>query len=157
MAILLHEEGLLERARIYASDVDPELLERAEQGRIPLPRLPAYVEAHQRAGGTGSLLDHMRVEGEWAVLDAGLRSRITWAHHNLATDGSFNDFHLLLCSNVLIYLDREPQRHAVDVLRGSVVMFGFLGLGARELLGPGVEGLGFRRLDGDVNLYKRVR
>ena len=86
-----------------------------------------------------------------------MRSRITWAHHNLATDGSFNDFHLLLCSNVLIYLDREPQRHAVEVLTDSVVTFGFLALGIRELLGPGVEGLGFRRLDGDVNLYKRTR
>jgi chemotaxis protein methyltransferase CheR len=157
MAILLEEEGLLERTRIYASDIDAELLEVAEQGRMPLQRLAAYIETHRRAGGTGSLLDHLRIEGEWAVLDARLRSRITWAHHNLATDGSFNDFHLLLCSNVLIYLDREPQRHAVEVLGDSVVMFGFLGLGTRELLGPGVEGLGFRRLDGDVNLYKRMR
>jgi chemotaxis protein methyltransferase CheR len=157
MAILLDEEGLLERSRIYATDVDPQLLELAEQGRVPLPRLAGYVEAHRKAGGTGSLLDHLRVDGDWAVLDPRLRSHITWAHHNLATDGSFNDFHLLQCSNVLIYLDREPQRHAVDVLGGSVVSFGFLGLGTRELLGPGVEQLGFRRLDGDVNLYKRTR
>jgi len=157
MAILLHEVGLLERTRIYATDYDASLLERAEQGHIPLQRLAGYVDAHRRSGGTGSLCDHLRIDGDWAELDGGLRSRITWAQHNLATDGSFNDFHLLLCSNVLIYLDREPQRHAVEVLAGSVVSFGFLALGARELLGPGVEALGFRRLDGDVNLYKRVR
>jgi chemotaxis methyl-accepting protein methylase len=58
---------------------------------------------------------------------------------------------------VLIYLDREPKRHAIEVLGGSVVRFGFLGLGTRELLGPGVEELGFRRVDTDVNLYKRLR
>jgi chemotaxis protein methyltransferase CheR len=157
MAVLLHEEGLLERTRIYASDLDTSLLDRAAQGRMPLQRLPAYAEAHRRAGGTGSLHDHLRIEGEWAVIDPSLMAQVTWAHHNLATDGSFNDFHLLLCSNVLIYLDREPQRHAIDVLGGSVVMFGFLGLGTRELLGPGVEELGLRRVDGDVNLYKRTR
>jgi chemotaxis protein methyltransferase CheR len=157
MAILLHEEGLLERSRIYATDVDGELLEHAERGRIPLPRLAGYADAHRRSGGTGSLGDHLRIEGEWAVLDAGLRSRIVWGQHNLATDGSFNDFHLLLCSNVLIYLDREPQRHAVGVLRESVAPFGFLLLGARELLGPGPDGLGFRRMESGVNLYKRVR
>jgi chemotaxis protein methyltransferase CheR len=157
MAILLHEEGLLERARLYATDMDGELLELAERGRIPLTHLARYADAHQRSGGRGSLCDHFRVEGDWAVLDAGLRSRIIWAQHNLATDGSFNDFHLLHCSNVLIYLDREPQRHAVDVLRESVVPFGFLLLGARELLGPGAEGLDFRRLDGGASLYKRMR
>lgn len=158
MAVLLAEEGLLERTRLYGSDVDPVLLERAAEGRIPLGRLAGYAAAHRRAGGTGSLCDHLRIEGEHAVMDPRLRARITWAHHNLATDGSFNDFHLLLCSNVLIYLDREPQRHALEVLAGSVVRFGFLGLGARELLGPGgVETLGFRRLDADANLYKRVR
>jgi chemotaxis protein methyltransferase CheR len=157
MAILLREEGLLERARLYATDVDAQLLERAEEGRIPLRRLTAYAAAHRRSGGTASLADHLVIDGEWAVPDAGLRSHIVWAEHNLATDGSFNDFHLLLCSNVLIYLDRGPQRHAVGVLGDSVVMFGFLVLGARELLGPGVEELGFRHLEGDVNLYKRVR
>jgi chemotaxis protein methyltransferase CheR len=157
MAVLLAEEGLLERTRLYGSDVDPSLLERAAEGRVPLRRLAGYVEAHRRAGGTGSLCDHVSIGGEYAAFGPHLRSRITWAHHNLATDGSFNDFHLLLCSNVLIYLDREPQRHALEVLSGSVVRFGFLGLGARELLGPGVEGLGFRRLDADANLYKRMR
>jgi chemotaxis protein methyltransferase CheR len=158
MAVLLDEEGLLERSRLYGTDVDPALLEQAAEGSIPLPRLAGYVAAHRRAGGTGSLCDHLRIEGDRAVFDPCLRSRITWAQHNLATDGSFNDFHLLLCSNVLIYLDREPQRHALDVLAGSVVPFGFLGLGAREMLGPGgVEDLGFRRLDADANLYKRTR
>lgn len=157
MAILLHEEGLLERTWIYATDMDGELLERAARGRIPRARLAGYADAHQRSGGRGALADHVRVEGEWAVLDAGLRSRIVWGQHNLATDGSFNDFHLLLCSNVLIYLDRAPQRHAVGVLGESVAPFGFLLLGARELLGPEVHGLGFRRLQGGVNLYKRTR
>ena len=157
MAVLLDEEELLERSRIYASDVDPSLLEVAAAGRVPAGRVGAYAEAHRRSGATTPLTDHLRVEGDWAVLDASLTSRITWAEHNLATDGSFNDFHLLLCSNVLMYLDRESQRHAVEVIGDSVVMFGFLGLGPRELLGPGTGGLGFRRLDAGVNLYKRVR
>jgi chemotaxis protein methyltransferase CheR len=156
MAILLREEGLLERTWIYATDMDAELVRQAAQGRIPRTRLAGYADAHRRSGGTGSLADHVRVEGDWAVLDSGLRSRIVWGQHNLATDGSFNDFHLLLCSNVLIYLDRTPQRHAVGVLRESVAPFGFLLLGARELLGPGADGLGFRRLEGGVNLYKRT-
>ena len=158
MAILLVEEGLLERTRLYGSDNDPVLLERAAEGRVSRHRLAEYSAAHRRAGGTGSLGDHLDIAGDEAVFGAHLRSRITWADHNLATDGSFNDFHLLFCSNVLIYLDREPQRHALEVLSDSVVPFGFLGLGARELLGPGgVETLGFRRLDADANLYKRVR
>lgn len=157
MAVLLREEGLLERTRIYASDVDPSLLEVAAGGRVPARRMGAYAEAHRRSGAAGPLQDHLRIEGDWAVLDASLTSRITWAEHNLATDGSFNDFHLLVCSNVLMYLDRDAQRHAVEVIGESVVMFGFLGIGPREMLGPGDGGHHFRRLEAGANLYKRVR
>lgn len=157
MAVLLEEEGLLGRSRIYASDVDGRLLERAREGRVPPARLERYVEAHRRAGGTGTLREHLRAEDGWAVLHPRLRERITWVEHNLATDASFNDFHLLLCSNVLMYLDREPRRHALDVLGESVVMFGYLGLDSHELLEPVTGRIGFRRLcAGDASLYKRV-
>lgn len=154
LAIGLREAGLLERTRIYATDMDAAVLERAREGAYPLDRLQAYTRNYQRAGGGEAFSSYYAVHGGRAVFDAGLLQGVVFAQHNLATDGSFNDFQLILCRNVMIYFGRELQDHVLGLFVASLTRLGVLGLGRKESLGgTGVEGR-FEVLDADERLFR---
>jgi chemotaxis protein methyltransferase CheR len=132
LAILLEEEGLYERCRIYATDMSSGALKRAEAGVLPLSAMRDNTANYQRAGGRGSFAQFYKVQGEKAVLRPGLRRNVVFAQHNLVTDQSFNEFNVVLCRNVLIYFNRTLQERVHRLLYQSLGRFGFLGLGARE-------------------------
>jgi len=147
-AILLREEGLLDRTLIYATDIDPDALRAAEAGVYPLDRLAGFSEAYLAAGGRGSLADYYSVAYDSAVFDSSLRKDIVFADHSLATDGVFGEMQLVSCRNVLIYFDRELQDRAVALFRDSLCRKGFLALGSRETLE-------FSRHTADFALFSR--
>ena len=132
LAILLEEEGLLERTLIYATDINSESLRRAQSGVYELDRLRQFTLNHRESGGKGSLSDHYHAAGQSAVMDPRLRSRITFADHSLATDSAFSEVHLISCRNVLIYFNRELQDRALGMFQEALVLRGFLGLGTKE-------------------------
>lgn len=132
LAIVLREEGLLERTQIYATDFNEVMVQRAREGILPLERMSDYTAAYQRAGGTASFADYYHARYDSAALDASLRDKVVFCHHNLATDGSFGEFDLILCRNVLIYFARELQDRVFGLFAGSLAPGGFLGLGPRE-------------------------
>lgn len=134
LAILLKEEGLYDRARVYATDFNDAVLERAKARIYPLERIKEYSLNYQRAGGQRSLADYYRASYQSVILDASLQDNITFANHNLATDGVFSEMHLILCRNVLIYFDRTLQNRVLAVFRDSLCYNGFLGLGGKETL-----------------------
>lgn len=134
LAIVLREEGLLDRSLIYATDINPAALRAAEAGVYPVDRMAEYSEAYLAAGGTGSLADYYTAGYGSAVLDKTLRANVVFADHSLTTDGVFAEVQLATCRNVLIYFDQDLQDHALDLLRGALCHKGFLGLGARETL-----------------------
>ena len=109
LAILLHEEGLYERTRIYATDINEAVLARARAGRFPADRLGEYGRNHERAGGSRPLADYVRVDEGSAVFVPELAEHIVFAEHDLVTDRSFNEFHVILCRNVMIYFSRALQ------------------------------------------------
>lgn len=156
LAILLREEGVTERVRIYATDVSDEILDRAQSGRVRLDKMRAYSSNYLETGGSEGLSRYYEVEGRWARLDASLRERVVFARHNLVTDGTFNEFHLILCRNVLIYFNRTLQGRVHRLLDQSLVPLGLLGLGAREsLAGSAIEDR-YEPLDGDVRIYRKT-
>ena len=134
LAILLREEGLLSRALIYATDINPHTLQRAEAGIYSIDRIAGFTINHRESGGTSSLSDYYTAAYGRAILDKSLRERIVFSDHSLATDSVFAEVHLVSCRNVLIYFKRELQDRALGLFRDSLCRRGFLGIGSKESL-----------------------
>jgi chemotaxis protein methyltransferase CheR len=154
LAIALSEAGLLERSRIYATDIDADVLERARAGAFPLESLRDYTRNYQQAGGTEAFSSYYAVQGGLAVFDPRLLANVVFAQHNLATDGSFNEFHLVVCRNVMIYFGRALQDHVLGLFVDSLARFGILGLGRKETLGGTTVEDRFEVLDAAEKLYR---
>jgi chemotaxis protein methyltransferase CheR len=156
LAILLQEDGLYDRARIYATDFNADVLARARAGELPLDRMQEYTQNYQQAGGARDFSAYYAVQGEIAKLDAGLSEHVVFAQHNLASDRSFNEFNVVLCRNVLIYFGRDLQRRVHRLFYESLGRFGVLGLGQKETLRfTGLED-SYEELDSREKLYRKV-
>jgi len=134
MAIMLREEGLLERSMIYATDINPHALQTAEAGVYGVERLTLFTENHRRSGGHSSLSDYYTAAYGRAVFDKQLKQHLVFSDHSLATDHVFAEMQLVSCRNVLIYFNRPLQDRAIGLFRDSLVRRGFLGIGAKESL-----------------------
>ena len=134
LAILLHEEGLLERSLIYATDINAHALQRAEAGVYAVDRIAGFTDNHQRSGGRTSLSQYYTAAYGRAVFDKGLKKHMVFADHSLATDSVFAEMQLVSCRNVLIYFNRELQDRALGLFNESLCRKGFLGLGSKESL-----------------------
>jgi chemotaxis protein methyltransferase CheR len=134
LAILLKEEGLLDRAIIYGTDINAQSLRAAANGVYDLGRLRGFTENHRRSGAMTSLSDHYHASGGSAIMDVALRRKITFSDHSLATDHVFSEVHLVTCRNVLIYFDPALQDRALQLFSESLIDRGFLGLGSKESL-----------------------
>jgi len=157
LAILLQEEDVLRRARIYATDLNEDALAVARAGAYPLDHVRTYEERYELAGGRGKLSDHYGVSGRTARFNRDLHQSITWARHNLVTDASFNDFHLIICANVLIYFRPSLQERAHRLFVESLVRSGFLALGKGESLMFSPESSRYQQVRDGVSLFRRVR
>lgn len=131
-AILLLEEGLLDRTRIYATDMNEPALMQAREGAYPLRKMDEYTANHRQAGGKRPLSSYYESRGDVALFDPALQRDVVWATHNLATDASFNEFHLVLCRNVMIYFNPLLQRRVHSLLYDSLAHRGYLALGRQE-------------------------
>lgn len=134
LAILLREEGLLERTLIYATDINSVALERAEAGIYDIDRIAGFTENHRRSGASCSLSDYYTAAYGRAVFDKSLRRHIVFSDHSLATDSVFAEVHFVSCRNVLIYFDRALQDRALGLFGDALCRKGFLGLGSKESL-----------------------
>ena len=134
LAILLREEGLYERARIYATDINEIVLQRAKTGIFPLERMQEYTDNYIRAGGKRSFSEYYTAKYGGALFDQTLTKNVVFSQHNLVTDRSFSEFNVILCRNVLIYFDTTLQSKVQELFYGSLAMFGVLVLGSKETL-----------------------
>ena len=132
MAILLKEEGLLERTMIYATDINPRSLEKARKGVFPLDAMREYTANYQLAGGSRSFSDYYTAAYNAALFDKSLCDNVTFADHSLATDSVFAETHLISCRNVMIYFKKKLQERAFGLFHESLCHRGFLGLGSKE-------------------------
>lgn len=155
LAILLEEEGLIERCRIYATDISEGILARAREGIYPLDLMRKYTENHSRAGGLRPFSEYYTAAYDNAVVRPSLRDRVVFAQHNLVTDGVFNEFNLVLCRNVMIYFNRDLQTRVHRLLYDSLSSFGVLGLGAQESLSLSAVEDNYDVVDAAHRLYRR--
>lgn len=157
MAILLEEEGLYDRARIYATDLNERVLRVAKAGIFPLERMQEYTDNYLRAGGRGEFSGYYVAGYDGALFDQRLLRNVVFAQHNLVTDRSFSEFHAILCRNVLIYFDRALQTHAHRLFYDSLATFGVLALGSKETLRFSPYDECFEPLATAEKIYRKVR
>jgi len=132
MAILLKEAGLLHKAIIYATDINPAVIENIQKGIFPLSQMKQYSENYILSGGEQDFSSYYTVKYGFAIFDAELKTKMIAATHNLVSDRSFNEFQLIFCRNVLIYFDKELQDKALTLFNDSLEKLGFLVLGTKE-------------------------
>ncbi len=134
MAILLKEEGLYDRCTIYATDFNADVLKEAKVGIYPIDVVKDYTSNYIRSGGSESFSEYYIAKYDSIILDNSLRANITFAEHNLVTDNVFNEMHLIICRNVLIYFDNELQERVFQLFSDSLKPRSFLCLGTKESL-----------------------
>lgn len=156
MAILLQEEGLYHRCRIYATDTNEQVLQKAKQGIYPLELMQEYTHLYLKAGGKRSFSEYYTAAYENAMFRASLRENVIFSQHNLATDRSFNEFNVILCRNVLIYFDQTLQARVHQLFHDSLCTFGILGLGRQESLKLTPYEKHYEELVRNEKLYRRV-
>ncbi len=155
LAILLREEGLLDRTLIYATDINPRTLQQAEAGVYARARIAGFTENYRQSGGRSSLSDYYTAAYDGAVFDRSLRERVVFSDHSLATDSVFAEVHLVSCRNVLIYFNRVLQDRAIGLFRGALCRRGFLGIGAKESLRFSTHNEAFVEVARQERLFQR--
>jgi chemotaxis protein methyltransferase CheR len=154
LAILLAEAAITTRAQIYATDISDAALTRAQEGIYPSREMPLYRENYKVAGGTRQLDDYCTERYNYVKMHDELRGRITFANHNLVSDGVFGEMHLILCRNVLIYFNDALQDRVLHLFRDSLARGGYLCIGSKETLAySGVKDQ-FRALRKGIPLFK---
>jgi chemotaxis protein methyltransferase CheR len=157
LAILLKEEGLYDRTRIYATDINETVLERAREGVFPLEKMKEYTGNYIRAGGKRSFSEYYLAKYEGVLFDRTLTQNVVWAPHNLVQDRSFNTFNVIVCRNVMIYFDRALQTRVHQLFYDSLERLGILALGHKESIRfTGLESA-YEELNVDEKLYRKVR
>ncbi|HDP99690.1 MAG TPA: protein-glutamate O-methyltransferase CheR [bacterium] len=156
MAIILKEEGLYDKAQIYATDFNEVILQRAKQGIIPLDQIKNYTYNYQKSGGKESFANYYTAKYDSALLDPSLKKNIVFSDHNLATDGVFGEMNLIVCRNVLIYFQRELQNRVIRLFRESLCHLGFLCLGSKESMIFSSDAKHFEKVAEPEKIYRKT-
>jgi chemotaxis protein methyltransferase CheR len=156
LAILMQEEGVYGRTRIYATDINQAVLERARAGVFPLDRMQQYTQNYIRAGGERAFSEYYVAAYDGAQFARPLLDNVVFAQHNLAMDSAFNEFNLILCRNVMIYFDKSLQDRVHELFYESLDTFGVLALGHKESIAFSPHADGYRPLDELERIYRKV-
>lgn len=146
MAILLHEANLLHKSLLYATDINPDVLDKAKEKIFPLAQMKQYSENYIESGGKSDFSSYYTAAYDRARFDKKLTEKMIFATHNLVSDRSFNEFQLIMCRNVMIYFDKDLQDRVLRLFDQSLEPLGFLALGSKETL----------RFSGIASKYKQL-
>jgi chemotaxis protein methyltransferase CheR len=156
LAILMKEEGLYSRSLMYATDISDAELRKARAGVFPLDIMRKFTQNYIQAGGKRAFSEYYSARSEGAVLDPALRERVVFAQHNLVTDGSFNEFNVILCRNVMIYFNQSLQARVHQLIYRSLALFGILGLGRKESMRFTPFEANFEEIDERERIFRRI-
>jgi chemotaxis protein methyltransferase CheR len=156
LAIRLREEGLYDRARIYATDINDSVLDQARAGVFPLEKMRDYTENYIRAGGAESFSSYYTAEGETARFRPELIEQVVFAQHNLVSDAPFNEFNLIVCRNVMIYFGKSLQDRVHELFYDSLETLGIVALGHKESIRFTQHEDRFEPLDQQEKLYRKM-
>lgn len=157
MAILLHEEGLYEKSRIYATDMNGKSLQQAKEGVFGIQKMKLYTKNYQESGGTRSFSEYYTAKYNSVIFQPFLRKNMIFAEHNLATDQSFNEFNVIFCRNVMIYFDETLRNRVHSLFHESLSHFGVLVLGAKESIHFTDYSDCYEPLDRVEKIYRKIK
>lgn len=155
LAIILHEAGIYDRARIYATDISDDLLQRAARGIFPLQPMRENTIRYQQSGGEGAFSSYYTAGEKHAIFRAFLRRNMLFSNHNLVSDAVFNEFNLILCRNVMIYFDATLRQRVHKLIYQSLGRLGILGLGSQESLEQTEFQNRYSEVSGTHRIYRR--
>ncbi|MEH7011264.1 protein-glutamate O-methyltransferase CheR [Neobacillus niacini] len=155
MAILMHEEGLMEKTKIYATDMNEKALTAAQKGAFPLKKMQQYTKNYLKAGGKKAFSEYYTTDHQFAYFSPILNENLTFAQHNLVTDSSFNEFHVILCRNVMIYFDNTLQQQVHRLFYDSLADGGFMGLGSKESILGMPKGIKYAEFNSSEKIYRK--
>lgn len=155
-AILLQEEGLSERARIYATDLSEEVLAKAKMAIYPLAKMQEYTSNYLRSGGRRSFSAYYTARYDGVMFTPSLLENVVFSQHSLVSDCGFGEFNLILCRNVMIYFGRELRERVLRLLRESLVSMGMLAIGRKESLALAGREEGFEEFDAEERIYRKA-
>ncbi|AUD05733.1 CheR family methyltransferase [Spirosoma pollinicola] len=155
MAILLKEVNLLQKTLLYATDLNPEVLETARKGIFALGPMKQYSENYILSGGTADFSTYYTAQYGHVKFRNDLAEKMVFSTHNLVSDRSFNEFDLILCRNVLIYFDKDLQQRVLSLFDESLGPLGYLALGAKETLNFSSLKPMFRQLEGE-KIWRKI-
>lgn len=156
MAIILHEEGIYDKCRIYATDMNESVLRKAKTGIFHLSHMKEYTDNYIQSGGKASFSEYYTAKYDHAILQQYLRKNIVFAQHNLVTDRSFNEFNLVMLRNVLIYFNEDLRHKVLKLVHESLMPFGVLAVGKRETLRFANHETQYAELDALEKIYRRT-
>jgi len=154
-AVLLKEEGLYDRAQIYATDFNHDVLDIAKKGIYPIDRIKEFTANYQAAGGTQSFSDYYMANYNSVIFDQSLKKNLVFAEHNLVTDSVFAEVNLVICRNVLIYFNKDLQNRVIDLFYDSLNNGGYLALGSKETIQFTSKADKFETVNAKEKLYKK--
>ncbi|NJC88781.1 MAG: protein-glutamate O-methyltransferase CheR [Desulfuromonas sp.] len=155
LAIVLHEGGVLRRCRIYATDINEAILDRARDGIFALRDMQNFTRNYQLAGGTTEFADYYTARYDRALMLPALRENILFTPHNLAVDADFGEMHLILCRNVLIYFNPTLKERALGLFDTALTAGGFLCLGMKETLEIRSIAANYREIAKGIRIYRK--
>lgn len=155
MAILLNEEGMAGRYRIYATDINETVLQKAGEGIVPMAGMQRFTRNYQKSGGSASCADYYTARYDRAILSAALKKDIVFAPHNLAVDGEFGEMNMVLCRNVMIYFKPALKERCLQLFDSSLLPGGFLCLGLKETLEKRKIGQRYAELAPPLRIYRK--
>jgi len=157
MAILMLEEGLAEKTRIYATDMNEKAVIAAKKGAFPLKKMQQYTKNYLKAGGKTAFSEYYLTDHQFAYFNPNLNENLLiFAQHNLVTDSSFNEFHVVLCRNVMIYFDQDLQQKVHALIYNSLANGGFIGLGSKESILCLPKGMQYEEFNLNERIYRKV-
>jgi len=155
IAILLKEANLLEKSIIYATDLNPRVLERAKSGIFPMKYIKQYSENYLASGGYEDFSSYYSAKYDVVIFNESLRRKIVFSTHNLVSDSSFNSFQLILCRNVLIYFNTHLQSRVFDLMDRSLDNLGYLALGTKETLRFAGISAKYKQVDPKAKIWRK--
>lgn len=151
MLILLNELGMFEQAKVFASDINSDMLEVAKKGTYKYRFNLGYLDNFDKVIKENPLnyeevkdVDYEKYFDIDKVKDTitmkqFLREKAVFRKHDLVKDGNifYSKFDIIFCRNVIIYFNNKLQNSVIELFSNSLYRDGYLILGAHEsILGP---------------------